>query len=85
MAAHLSLALSNINLRESPKRQATRDPLTNLYNRGYLDEALENEIIRAERKQQSIDILMIDMDHFKTLMIPSDIMRATTRFKKSLN
>jgi GGDEF domain-containing protein len=85
MAAHLSLALSNINLRESPKRQAICDPLTNLYNRGYLDEALENEIIRAERKQQSIDILMIDMDHFKTLMIPSDIMRATTRFKKSLN
>ena len=65
MADHLSLALSNINLRESLKRQAIRDPLTNLYNRRYLDEALENEIIRADRKQQSNGILMIDIDHFK--------------------
>jgi diguanylate cyclase (GGDEF)-like protein len=65
MADHLSLALSNINLRDSLKRQAIRDPLTNLYNRRYLDEAIENEIIRAERKQQSIGVLMIDIDHFK--------------------
>lgn len=65
MADHLSLALSNINLRESLKRQAIRDPLTNLYNRRYLDEAIENELLRAKRKQAPIGIMMIDIDHFK--------------------
>lgn len=65
MADHLSLALSNINLRESLKRQAVRDPLTNLYNRRYLDEVIENEILRAKRKKSTIGIMMIDIDHFK--------------------
>jgi diguanylate cyclase (GGDEF)-like protein len=65
MSDHLSLALANINLRESLKLQAIRDPLTNLYNRRYLDEAFENEILRAKRNEHSIGVMMIDIDHFK--------------------
>lgn len=65
MADHLSLTLSNLNLRESLKLQAIRDPLTNLYNRRYLDETLQNEILKAKRHNHSIGILMIDIDHFK--------------------
>lgn len=65
IADHLSLAVANINLRESLKRQAIRDPLTNLYNRRFLDEALKNELLRAQRNQQSLAVLMIDVDHFK--------------------
>jgi len=65
MADHLSLTLSNLNLRESLKLQAIRDPLTNLYNRRYLDETLQNELLKANRHKHSIGILMIDIDHFK--------------------
>jgi diguanylate cyclase (GGDEF)-like protein len=65
MSDHLSLALANINLRESLKLQAIRDPLTNLYNRRYLDEALQTEIHRAKRNNHSIGIMMIDIDYFK--------------------
>lgn len=47
--------------------QATRDPLTNLYNRRYLKEELENEIARAERRHYSICVVLIDLDHFKSV------------------
>ena len=45
--------------------QATHDGLTGLYNRHYLNDTLEKEVRRAYREQQSIGILMIDVDRFK--------------------
>jgi diguanylate cyclase (GGDEF)-like protein len=42
-----------------------RDPLTGLFNRRYLEEALALEILRAERKRIPIGIIMADIDHFK--------------------
>jgi diguanylate cyclase (GGDEF)-like protein len=50
-----------IGLRE----QAITDPLTGLYNRRYLWEFLRREWIRAKRKDESIAVIMIDLDHFK--------------------
>lgn len=61
----LTLALSNIRLREALREQATRDPLTGLFNRRYLDETLEREILRALREKKPIAAAMIDIDHFK--------------------
>lgn len=65
MAEHLSLSMSNVNLRNSLKHQAVRDPLTNLYNRRYLDDALRRDILRTQRREASLGVLMIDVDHFK--------------------
>jgi diguanylate cyclase (GGDEF)-like protein len=45
--------------------QATHDGLTGLHNRHYLNETLEKEVKRAQREQQPIGILMIDVDRFK--------------------
>ena len=42
------------------------DPLTGLYNRRYMEETLETEIRRAERKAHAIGVIMLDIDHFKT-------------------
>ena len=51
---------------EARLRELTiRDPLTGLFNRRYLEEALAVEIIRAKRRQNSIGIIMADIDHFK--------------------
>lgn len=43
------------------------DTLTNLYNRRYVNQRLEEEVSRAQREQQPISILYIDIDHFKQI------------------
>jgi diguanylate cyclase (GGDEF)-like protein len=62
---HLSLALSNIKLRESLRHQSIRDPLTGVFNRRYMEETLDTEIPRAYRKNSKVGIMMLDIDHFK--------------------
>jgi diguanylate cyclase (GGDEF)-like protein/PAS domain S-box-containing protein len=47
--------------------QATRDPLTGLFNRRYLDETLERELARARREGHPVAVVMIDLDHFKRI------------------
>jgi diguanylate cyclase (GGDEF)-like protein/PAS domain S-box-containing protein len=49
------------------REQTIRDPLTGLYNRRYLDETLRRELARAERNGHPLNILMVDVDHFKQL------------------
>lgn len=46
---------------------AVRDILTGLYNRHYLNYRLAEEILRAERNQQHLGILLCDLDQFKAL------------------
>jgi diguanylate cyclase (GGDEF)-like protein len=63
----MSLALSNIALRDRLRNQALRDSLTGLYNRRFLEEIQERMCIDAERRKTSIAAIMIDLDHFKKL------------------
>jgi diguanylate cyclase len=63
----MSLALSNIALREKLRTQALRDPLTSLYNRRYMEDVLERYANLAERNGSSLSAIMIDLDHFKRL------------------
>lgn len=65
VAEQTSLALANLQLRESLRQQAIRDPLTGLYNRRYLLETVDHELSRATRRDQSVSLMMIDLDHFK--------------------
>jgi diguanylate cyclase (GGDEF)-like protein len=46
---------------------ATRDPLTDTYNRRYLSARLEEELAYAHRHHTSLSVLMIDIDHFKAI------------------
>lgn len=43
------------------------DPLTNVYNRGYMKDVLVSEINRCRRNKQSLTIIMLDIDYFKML------------------
>lgn len=43
----------------------SRDALTRLYNRRYVDERIESEFSFARRHKASLAILMIDIDYFK--------------------
>jgi diguanylate cyclase (GGDEF)-like protein len=65
VAEHVGLALSNLVLRSDLRQLSIHDPLTTLFNRRYMEETLELEIRRAERKQQPIGVIMLDIDHFK--------------------
>lgn len=67
LADSMSLALSNIALREKLRTQSLRDPLTGLYNRRYMEDALERLINLDERSGNSTSVLMIDLDNFKRL------------------
>lgn len=56
-----------VDLRQIVALQAENitDPLTNVFNRRYLDRRLDEEIARSKRYSLDLSILMIDIDHFK--------------------
>lgn len=41
------------------------DPLTNVYNRRYLDRRIEEEVARSKRYSLDLSVMMLDVDHFK--------------------
>jgi diguanylate cyclase (GGDEF)-like protein len=55
----------NEALQAKLKEQAIRDPLTGLFNRRYLTEALEREFSKAERQKTPISLVLMDIDRFK--------------------
>lgn len=63
----VTLALANLQLREHLHEQAIRDPLTGLFNRRFLEDALGRELNYAARHQRVIGIMMLDIDHFKRI------------------
>ena len=65
VAEHIALTVSNLDLREALHLQATRDPLTGLYNRRYMEESLDREFHRARRRERPLSVMMLDIDHFK--------------------
>ncbi len=46
---------------------STRDALTHLYNRRYLAERLVAEVAYARRHQTPLALILLDIDHFKTV------------------
>ncbi len=65
VADHLALSLGNLKLQEALRHQAIRDPLTGLFNRRFMLETLDRELYRMQRKESSLSVLMLDLDHFK--------------------
>lgn len=61
----IKLSLANLKLRKTLNEQATRDPLTGLFNRRYLNETLPRELHGALRRDAHLCLAMIDLDHFK--------------------
>jgi diguanylate cyclase (GGDEF)-like protein len=61
----LALSLSSLQLRSVLEYQSTRDDLTGLYNRRYMDESFRQLHARSIRHSEPYSILMLDVDHFK--------------------
>ena len=49
------------------KQQVDRDPLTELYNRYFLEEALANEFEKAGHSKQPLSLVFLDIDNFKNV------------------
>ena len=47
--------------------QASHDTLTGISNRGAVLEALQRELQRGSRQQDLVSVIMLDLDHFKTV------------------
>jgi diguanylate cyclase (GGDEF)-like protein/PAS domain S-box-containing protein len=47
--------------------QSVRDHLTGLFNRRYLEETLERELMRASRRKHPLGVIMMDVDGFKKI------------------
>jgi diguanylate cyclase (GGDEF)-like protein len=54
-------------LRLELERMATLDPLTGIYNRRTFTDLVERELARAARAGSSVGLVVIDLDHFKTV------------------
>jgi diguanylate cyclase (GGDEF)-like protein/PAS domain S-box-containing protein len=65
VAGQIALSLASLRLRETLRDQSIRDALTGLFNRRFMQEALEREILRARRKGHPLSLLFLDIDHFK--------------------
>lgn len=60
-----SLALHNALLHEELERLSITDRLTELYNHGYFQKRLAEELDRAKRYDHVLSLIMLDIDHFK--------------------
>jgi diguanylate cyclase (GGDEF)-like protein len=56
-----------IEARDALLYQATHDPLTGVWNRGAIVEALERELARADRESGTVGVILADLDHFKQI------------------
>ncbi|HYN35437.1 MAG TPA: GGDEF domain-containing protein [Actinomycetota bacterium] len=65
-AGFAALAFKNSWLMEEVQRLAETDGLTGVANRLTFDQTLEAEIKRATRSGESVGLLMLDVDHFKS-------------------
>ena len=63
--------LRDVSERQEMERKmealATTDALTKLYNRAYFTSKLEEEFQRAERYNAHLSLMLIDIDHFKSV------------------
>jgi two-component system cell cycle response regulator len=66
-ASYAALALRNAWLLEQVQRLAATDGLTKIANRRTFEATLEREVARATRSAEHLSLVMVDIDHFKSL------------------
>jgi len=67
MAEHIAMALSNLKLHETLRSQSLRDPLTGLFNRRFMEEALELELRRAARSRRPVGMVTFEVDNLQVV------------------
>ncbi|MFB3924761.1 MAG: diguanylate cyclase [Syntrophales bacterium] len=62
-ARQIALTLRNLQFREQLSSLSTKDPLTGLINRRFLEETLARELKKAEREERPVGVVFMDIDH----------------------
>ncbi|MEX2238839.1 MAG: sensor domain-containing diguanylate cyclase [Dehalococcoidia bacterium] len=65
VAGQVGVLIEQADLQERLRQQATTDPLTQLYNRRYIEERMSEEINRSRRSSEPLVVLILDVDHLK--------------------
>jgi diguanylate cyclase (GGDEF)-like protein len=52
---------------EALRAQVTRDALTGIHNRGFMDETLHTQLAAARRNGAPVAVMIVDVDHFKRI------------------
>lgn len=65
LAEMAAMAISGLRLRTRLERQSIRDGMTGLFNRSFMEVALDRELHRAARQNKELALMMVDIDHFK--------------------
>jgi diguanylate cyclase (GGDEF)-like protein len=61
------LAITNADTSAHLLAQATSDPLTGLLNHRAFQQRVENEVRRAQRYERPLALVLLDLDHFKSI------------------
>ncbi len=67
LIGQVSIGVANSRLYARVQRQATTDGLTGLYNHRTGQEKLAEQIRLAARYQRKLSVMMLDIDHFKSI------------------
>ncbi len=67
LIARVKIQLKIKLLQDRLKDLANTDPLTRLSNRRHLFDTLTNELERSQRSQKPCSLVMVDIDHFKSV------------------
>jgi len=67
LARQAAIAVENVLLHNEAQRASITDPLTGLWNLRYLSMVLNQEVERSARFDRPLSLLMLDLDHFKTV------------------
>ena len=74
-----------VDLEQELRRQATRDALTGIYNRGAILDMLQKEMARQARSTDFLSLIFADLDHFKRIndtyghLAGDEVLRTATR------
>ena len=63
----LAVAISHARLFRQVQTQAMTDALTGLYNHGYFQERLDRETKLADRNNDQVSLILLDLDHLKRI------------------
>jgi len=63
----VGVAINNTKLYAKTLQNSFKDDLTNLYNRRYFNERLNDELERAKRYNKGLSLIMVDIDFFKNV------------------
>lgn len=67
LANQAAIAFKNAYEYEETKRKSEMDELTNVYNYRYFEHYLNNKIDSIKNSRQSLSLIIIDIDHFKSV------------------